>query len=73
MLLRVPEVLAPAALARCRAIMEAADWVVLQLTGEERRNSCTAGYKAIFEKGVGYPSPDYFAALKAKTASAMVV
>ena len=43
--------------------MEAADWVIWQLTGQERRNSCTAGYKAIYEKGVGYPSPDYFAAL----------
>ena len=43
--------------------LEATDWVVLQLTGEERRNSCTAGYKAIYEKGIGYPAPEYFAAL----------
>ena len=43
--------------------MEAADWIILQLTGEERRNACTAGYKAIWEKGSGYPSPDFFAAL----------
>ena len=43
--------------------MEAADWVVLQLTGEERRNACTAGYKAIWAKDSGYPAPDYFAAL----------
>ncbi len=43
--------------------MEAADWVVLQLTGQERRNACTAGYKAIWNKADGYPSPDYFAAL----------
>jgi L-ribulokinase len=43
--------------------MEAADWVVLQLTGEERRNACTAGYKAIWDKDSGYPDPDYFAAL----------
>ena len=43
--------------------MEAADWVVLQLTGQERRNACTAGYKAIWEKTSGYPAPEYFAAL----------
>ena len=43
--------------------IEGADWIVLQLTGNERRNSCTAGYKAIWEKGTGYPSEDFFAAL----------
>jgi L-ribulokinase len=43
--------------------MEAADWIVLQLTGQERRNSCTAGYKGIWEKDGGYPSDDFFAAL----------
>ncbi len=43
--------------------MEAADWVILQLTGLECRNACTAGYKALWNKAAGYPSPDYFAAL----------
>jgi len=43
--------------------IEAADWVVLQLTGEEKRNSCTAGYKAIWHKKMGYPSKDFFKAL----------
>jgi len=43
--------------------LEAADWIVLQLTGEERRNSCTAGYKAIWHKRAGYPGDDFFAAL----------
>ncbi len=43
--------------------MEAADWVILQLTGQERRNACTAGYKAIWNKAAGYPSSEYFAAL----------
>jgi len=43
--------------------LEAADWIVLQLTGEERRNSCTAGYKAIWSKREGYPGDDFFAAL----------
>jgi L-ribulokinase len=44
-------------------LIEAADWVVWQLTGEETRNSCTAGYKAIWSKREGFPSRAYFAAL----------
>ncbi len=43
--------------------MEAADWIVLQLTGLERRNSCTAGYKAIWHKQHGYPNREFFKAL----------
>ena len=43
--------------------IEAADWIVWQLTGEEKRNSCTAGYKAMWVKGKGFPSPDFFGAL----------
>jgi L-ribulokinase len=57
-LLEAPEVYHAAA-----RFMEAADWVILQLTGVERRNACTAGYKAIWDKDAGYPSSDYFAAL----------
>jgi L-ribulokinase len=48
------------AAARC---IEGADWIVLQLVGEEKRNLCTAGYKAIWEKSTGYPADDFFAAL----------
>jgi L-ribulokinase len=43
--------------------IEAADWIVLQMTGQEKRNSCTAGYKAIWHKKKGYPSKDFFKAL----------
>jgi len=43
--------------------IEAGDWIVLQLTGKERRSSCNAGYKAIWDKKEGYPSTDFFAAL----------
>ncbi len=43
--------------------MEATDWVVMQLTGVETRNACTAGYKAIWSKQDGYPSRDFFKAL----------
>lgn len=44
-------------------LLEAADWVVWQLTGVETRNSCTAGYKAMWSKKDGFPSNDYFKAL----------
>ena len=43
--------------------IEAADWIVWQMTGEEKRNTCTAGYKAMWVKGVGFPSRDFFRAL----------
>jgi L-ribulokinase len=41
-------------------MLEAADWVIWQLTGEEKRNSCTAGYKALWSKKDGYPSKEFF-------------
>ncbi len=43
--------------------IEAADWVVWQLTGVETRNNCTAGYKAIWSKKDGYPPKEFFKAL----------
>ncbi len=46
--------------------IEAADWVVWQLTGRETRNTCTAGYKAIWHKHDGFPSDDFFKALHPK-------
>lgn len=47
-------------------LIEAADWVVWQLTGVETRNSCTAGYKAIWSKRDGFPSTKFFASLNPK-------
>lgn len=43
--------------------VEAADWVIWQLSGKETHNSCTAGYKAIWHKKEGYPSKEFFKAL----------
>ncbi len=54
---------APEVYAAADRFMEAADWVVMQLTGNERRNSCTAGYKATWSKKEGYPSKAFFKAL----------
>ena len=48
---------APAIYARADRLIEAADWVVWQLTGVETRNSCTAGYKALWSKQEGFPGP----------------
>ncbi len=43
--------------------IEATDWVVWQLCGKQTRNSCTAGYKAMYNKAGGYPSKEFFKAL----------
>jgi len=54
---------APEVYAAADRLLEAADWVVWQLTGVETRNSCTAGYKAIWSKREGFPSKKFFKAL----------
>ena len=54
---------APDVYARAGRLIEAADWVVWQLTGAETRNSCTAGYKALWSKRDGFPADAFFAAL----------
>ena len=43
--------------------IEAGDWIVWQLCGVHTRNSCSAGYKAIWDKGRGYPEKDFLRAL----------
>jgi len=53
----------PEVYARAGRLIEAADWIVWQLTGVETRNTTTAGHKAIWSKADGFPSRDYFAAL----------
>ncbi len=52
----------PEIYAASERFIEAADWVVWQLTGVETRNICTAGYKAMVIDGQ-FPSRDFFAAL----------
>lgn len=54
---------APAIYERADRFLEATDWVISQMTGQIVRNSCTAGYKAIWHKQDGYPSKEYFKAL----------
>jgi L-ribulokinase len=43
--------------------IEGADWIVWQLSGEETRNNCTAGYKAIWSKSDGFPEAEFLKAL----------
>ena len=43
-------------------LIEAADWVVWQLCGVETRNSCAAGYKAMYQDS-RFPDEEYFARL----------
>src|SRR3954452_592224 len=52
----------PEAYERMDRWVEGADWIVWQLCGNETRNACSAGYKAIRQDG-GYPSREYLAAL----------
>jgi L-ribulokinase len=54
---------APDVYAATDRMIEAADWVIWQLTGQEKRNSCTAGYKGLWSKRDGFPGNEYFAAL----------
>ncbi|WP_084703854.1 ribulokinase [Phaeacidiphilus oryzae] len=42
--------------------IEAADWIVWELTGAENRNVCTAGYKGIHQDG-RRPGPEYLGKL----------
>jgi L-ribulokinase len=42
--------------------IEATDWIVWWLCGAERRQSCTAGYKAMWSPSEGLPLDEYFCA-----------
>ncbi|HZJ57040.1 MAG TPA: ribulokinase [Clostridia bacterium] len=54
---------APEIYERSHRFIEAADWIIMQLTGQEKRNSCTAGYKGLWHKKKGYPESEFFKAL----------
>lgn len=57
---------APEVYAVADRLIEAADWVVWQLTGVESRNECTAGYKAMWSKREGFPPNAFFKALDSR-------
>ncbi len=41
-------------------IIEAGDWLIWQLIGQEKRSASMAGYKAMWSKREGYPPDNYF-------------
>lgn len=43
--------------------IEAADWIVWQLIGEETHSVCTTGFKAMWSEEGGYPSRKFFCKL----------
>lgn len=54
---------APEVYRACERFLEASDWVVWQMTGQERRSSCLAGYKSMWSKEKGFPDPGFFTEL----------
>lgn len=40
--------------------IEAGDWIVLKLTGQEKRSACQAGYKGMWSAEDGFPSKEFF-------------
>ena len=54
---------APRVLEKADHFIEAADWIVLLLTGELCTSSCIAGYKALWGAEEGYPSDEFFKAI----------
>jgi len=54
---------APKVYAAADRLIEGADWIIWQLTGQETRNLCTAGYKAIWSKADGFPRREFLGAL----------
>lgn len=59
---------APDVYAAADRFIESADWIIWQLTGNETRNNCAAGYKAIWSKREGFPPRAFFAALDPRLA-----
>jgi L-ribulokinase len=61
---------APAVYDATEVWLEAGDWLVWQLVGGDAsqlaRSSCQAGYKGMWHRRDGFPSPEFFAALHPK-------
>ena len=64
----VPKVLeildeAPEVYGKAACFLDAADWMTSRLTGIITGNTCSAGYKFLYDSEDGYPSRDFFCAL----------
>ena len=54
---------APEVFEKADKFIEAGDWIVMLLTGEDRRNSCAAGYKGQYDPKTGYMNKPFLKAL----------
>lgn len=54
---------APEVYVQADKFMEAGDWIVMLLTGVDRRNSCAAGYKGQYDPETGYMNKPFLKAL----------
>ncbi len=54
---------APEVYAQADKFIEAGDWIVMLLTGLDRRNSCAAGYKGQYDPQTGYMNKPFLKAL----------
>jgi len=54
---------APEVFAAADKFIEAGDWIVMLLTGQDRRNSCAAGYKGQYSRETGYMNKAFLQAL----------
>lgn len=54
---------APEVYAQADKFIEAGDWIVMLLTGQDRRNSCAAGYKGQYDPQTGYMNKPFLKAL----------
>jgi L-ribulokinase len=54
---------APDVYAAAQRLIEAGDWIAWQLTGQESRSACMAGYKAMWSRTEGFPPDHFFRAL----------
>lgn len=48
---------------RTERFIEAGDWIVWQLTGQESHSICTTGFKAAWNQETGYPDKEYLGRL----------
>jgi L-ribulokinase len=49
----------PEVFAAADRFIEGGDWIVFKLCGREARSSCMAGYKGMWARDEGFPSPDF--------------
>ncbi|MBR2938119.1 MAG: ribulokinase [Oscillospiraceae bacterium] len=54
---------APEVYSQMDKFIEAGDWIVMQLTGKDSRNSCAAGYKGQYDPATGYMNKAFLKAL----------